>query len=92
MNRSAALFFEKFNNGLLSVEASSKLNRTSKMELLQKWLTLFLQIFILGVDYMDIFSPSSNFNSLNYDKISSRILSSNSVKKELRLNAKISSR
>ena len=92
MNRSAALFFGKFNNGLLSVEASSKLNRTSKMELLQKWLTIFLQIFILGVDYMDIFSPSSNFNSLNYDKISSRILSSNSVKKELRLNAKISSR
>ena len=92
MNRSAALFFWKFNNGLLSVEASSKLNRTSKMELLQKWLTIFLQIFILGVDYMDIFSPSSNFNSLNYDKISSRILSSNSVKKELRLNAKISSR
>ena len=92
MNKSAALFFEKFNIGLLSVEASSKLNRTSKMELLQKWLTIFLQIFILGVDYMDIFSPSSNFNSLNYDKISSRILSSNSVKKELRLNAKISSR
>ena len=92
MNRSAALFFWKFNNGLLSVEASSKLNRTSKMELLQKWLTIFLQIFILGVDYMDIFSPSSNFISLNYDKISSRILSSNSVKKELRLNAKISSR
>ena len=92
MNRSAALFFGKFNNGLLSVEASSKLNRTSKMELLQKWLTIFLQIFILGVDYMDIFSPSSNFISLNYDKISSRILSSNSVKKELRLNAKISSR
>ena len=92
MNRSAALFFWKFNNGLLSVEASSKLNRTSKMELLQKWLTIFLQIFILGVDYMDICSQSSNFNSLNYDKISSRILSSNSVKKELRLNAKISSR
>ena len=92
MNRSVALFFEKFNNDLLSVEASSKLNRTSKMELLQKWLTIFLQIFILGVDYMDIFSPSSNFNSLNYDKISSRILSSSSVKKELRLNAKISSR
>ena len=92
MNRSVALFFEKFNNDLLSVEASSKLNRTSKMELLQKWLTIFLQIFILGVDYMDIFSPSSNFNSLNYDKISSLILSSSSVKKELRLNAKISSR
>ena len=51
-----------------ALETQSEPSQTSMIELSAKMVT-----YSLGADYMDIFSPSGSFNSLNRDEISSRM-------------------
>ena len=73
-------------------ESHSEPSQTSKMEPFTKMVNYFAKIFILGADYMQIFSPGGSFNLLNRGKISSCMLSDNDVKIELRLYSTTSSR
>ena len=77
-----------------TTQAHSEPSQTSKMEpfALQTLPIIFVKSF-LGVDYMvKNLSRGWNFNSLIRDETSSRMISVNNVKVELRLYAKISSR
>ena len=60
----------------------------SKIEFLFSYVLAFLQI--QGADYMKIFNPGWNFNSLNWVEISSRLNSKLPFKVALQLHVKIS--
>ena len=51
-----------------ALETQSEPSQTSMIVLSAEMVT-----YSLGADYMDIFSPSESFNSLNRDEISSRM-------------------
>ena len=73
-----------------TAQAHEEASQASKMEPFAKWLIFVKNSISLANDYMaESFSPGWNFNSLYRDYISSRILSDNNVKIELRLYEKV---